>query len=96
MIQKLIVAALFSTLFALPLVSQTDFDTALTRHKGNKIVLLGDWKGNYPVDLDITEKLGISVCSPPSRYPLLRSGYARLSRGDCLFYQHLVSPFDVF
>ena len=28
----------------LPLSSQTDFEYNLTRHKGNKIVLLGDWK----------------------------------------------------
>jgi len=33
---------LLSALF-LPLVAQTDFEYALSKHKGNKIVLLGEW-----------------------------------------------------
>ena len=48
--------ALFLALFALPLMSQTDFEFALTRHKSSKIVLLGEWgaedKGNWRSLLD--------------------------------------------
>jgi len=41
---KSILPAIISTALCLPLFSQTDFEYELTRHKGNKIVLLGDWK----------------------------------------------------
>ena len=41
---KLIVSAIISMLFAIPLLSQSDMEYALSRQKGNKIVLIGEWK----------------------------------------------------
>ncbi|MCL1893545.1 MAG: hypothetical protein FWG02_04830 [Holophagaceae bacterium] len=35
-----------SVLLAMPMLAQTDMEHSLTRHKGNKIVLLGDWKSD--------------------------------------------------
>lgn len=40
---KFIIATLVSTAIGLPLLSQTDMESALTRYKGNKIVILGEW-----------------------------------------------------
>jgi len=44
---KLIVSAIISMLFAIPLLSQSDMEYALSMQKGNKIVLLGEWKAEY-------------------------------------------------
>jgi hypothetical protein len=41
---KLFVPAIISVVFAIPLLSQSDMEYALSRQKGNKIVLLGEWK----------------------------------------------------
>ncbi|MDR2697425.1 MAG: hypothetical protein LBB40_02995 [Holophagales bacterium] len=42
--KKLTLPAIVTILLNVPLLSQTDFEYNLTRHKGNKIVLLGNWK----------------------------------------------------
>jgi len=42
--KRLFAAALTSVAISPALFSQTDFDVAIARHKGNKIVLLGEWK----------------------------------------------------
>ncbi|MDR0498986.1 MAG: hypothetical protein LBH03_04545, partial [Holophagales bacterium] len=43
---KLLLYAIISVVFAAPLLSQSDMEYALSRHKGNKIVLLGDLKAD--------------------------------------------------
>ncbi|MCL1894353.1 MAG: hypothetical protein FWG02_08995 [Holophagaceae bacterium] len=44
MIIKFLLPAIISSAFAIPLSSQTDMEYNLARFKGNKIVLLGEWK----------------------------------------------------
>lgn len=43
---KFAVPFLVFSLFSLPLFSQTDFESTLSRHKTNKVVLLGEWKAS--------------------------------------------------
>jgi hypothetical protein len=42
--KRLFTAALASVAIGPALFSQTDFDVSIAKHKGNKIVLLGEWK----------------------------------------------------
>jgi hypothetical protein len=44
-----LIASMLVLLLALPLFSQSYFEYNLAKHKGNKIILLGEWK---PQDAD--------------------------------------------
>ncbi|MCL1907814.1 MAG: hypothetical protein FWG12_00415 [Holophagaceae bacterium] len=60
MVYRLIVSVLVYAAFAVPMLSQTDMESALTRHKGNKIVLLGEWSpGNRSQWADVLNSDGI-------------------------------------